>query len=90
MKTSIDRILTTHVGSLPRSKAVSDGVFAKEDNELKDESALHATIANAVKEVVKRQVENGIDVVSDGDDHRPCLIHRPRPVRTALRDARLH
>jgi len=67
MKTSIDRILTTHVGSLPRSKAVSDGVFAKEDNELKDESALHATIANAVKEVVKRQVENGIDVVSDGE-----------------------
>ncbi len=67
MKTSIDRILTTHEGSLPRSKAVSDGVFAKENNDLKDQSALQATITNAVKEVVKRQVENGIDVVSDGE-----------------------
>ncbi len=67
MKTSTDRILTTHVGSLPRSQAVTDGVFAREKGTLEDESALQATIARAVTEVVKRQVATGIDVVSDGE-----------------------
>ena len=67
MKTSTDRILTTHVGSLPRSQAVTDVVFGKEQGTLKDEQRYHDTIAAAVKEVVKRQVETGIDIVSDGE-----------------------
>lgn len=67
MKTSKERILTTHVGSLPRSKAVTDGVFAKENAESFDASLLEKTIAEAVNEVVRRQVEAGIDVVSDGE-----------------------
>jgi len=67
MKTSKEKILTTHVGSLPRSKAVTDGVFAKENNASNDEAALQETISDAVKDVVKRQVETGIDVVSDGE-----------------------
>lgn len=67
MKTSVDRILTTHVGSLPRSKAVSDGVFAEENGELIDKTALQATISKAVQEVVSRQVEADVDVVSDGE-----------------------
>jgi 5-methyltetrahydropteroyltriglutamate--homocysteine methyltransferase len=67
MKTGGDRILTTHVGSLPRTQAVTDGVFAKEDGTLEDEAALAATIAGAVDDVVRRQAETGIDVVSDGE-----------------------
>ena len=60
-----DRILTTHVGSLPRSKAVTDVVFAHERDESMDSSA--AIIAHAVKLVVARQVENKVDIVSDGE-----------------------
>jgi len=67
MKTSDDRILTTHVGSLPRSEAVTEGVFAKEEGRLRDKSVLDRTIADAVIDVVSRQAEAGIDVVSDGE-----------------------
>ena len=67
MKTSIDRILTTHVGSLPRSQAVTEVVFARDKGVSLDEAAASATIAAAVSDVVRRQVEAGIDVVSDGE-----------------------
>ena len=67
MKTSQERILTTHVGSLPRSEAVTQGVFARDRGELKDAQALRNVIAAAVKDVVRRQVEAGVDVVSDGE-----------------------
>ena len=67
MKTSVDRILTTHVGSLPRSKAVTDGVFAKENAQPFDEQLLAKTIASAVDDVVAKQVEVGVDIVSDGE-----------------------
>ena len=67
MKTSTDRILTTHVGSLPRSKAVTDLVFAKEREEAVDEVLFHQTIKEAVDAVVKKQKSAGIDIVSDGE-----------------------
>ena len=67
METGIDRILTTHVGSLPRSKRVADAVFAKENGDLGDEEAFQETIAEAVQQIVRRQVEAGVDVVSDGE-----------------------
>ena len=67
MKGSSERILTTHVGSLPRSQAVTDVLFARENGTLTDVSAAEATIAEAVVAVVRRQVEAGIDVVSDGE-----------------------
>lgn len=67
MKTSTDRILTTHVGSLPRSKAVTDLVFAKEREEAVDNTLFHQTIEKAVQAVVKRQIEAGVDIVSDGE-----------------------
>ena len=65
MKTSTDRILTTHVGSLPRSQEVTDVLFARETGEPMAKGA--AVIAAAVKEVVRKQVEAGIDLVSDGE-----------------------
>ena len=67
MKSSKNRILTTHVGSLPRSKAVTDVVFAQEHGEITDERAASEIIAQAVKDVVTRQAESGVDVVSDGE-----------------------
>ncbi len=67
MKTSADRILTTHVGSLPRSEAVTRGIFAIENEEPVDLDAHCSEIASAVVEVVGRQVEVGIDAVSDGE-----------------------
>jgi len=68
MKYSSERILTTHVGSLPRSKAVTDLVFAREAAGTSEITAAdEAILASAVDEVVKRQVTSGIDVVSDGE-----------------------
>jgi 5-methyltetrahydropteroyltriglutamate--homocysteine methyltransferase len=67
MITSTERILTTHVGSLPRSKAVTDLVFAKERGENVDEQQFSRTIQAAVDTVVARQVASGIDIVSDGE-----------------------
>ncbi len=65
MQTSQHRILTTHVGSLPRSKAVTEVVFAHENGETLPDAAV--TIRDAVNDVVARQVAVGIDVVSDGE-----------------------
>ena len=62
-----DRILTTHVGSLPRSKAVTDLVFAAERGDLVDQGEFGRVIGEAVDEVVARQVAVGIDLVSDGE-----------------------
>ena len=60
-------IQATHVGSLPRSQAVVDNLFAKERGETIDESAFDACMADAVSETVRRQVGAGIDIVSDGE-----------------------
>jgi 5-methyltetrahydropteroyltriglutamate--homocysteine methyltransferase len=67
MRLSTDRILTTHVGSLPRSKAVTGVLFARERGDSLDARADAAEITDAVAEVVRRQVAIGIDVVSDGE-----------------------
>ena len=65
MKTSTDRILTTHVGSLPRSKKVTDCVFAHERDEPLDEAP--QIISAAVMDVVKKQENARVDIVSDGE-----------------------
>ena len=65
MKTSTDRILTTHVGSLPRSQEVTDVLFGREAGDPKAKG--DPVIADAVKDVVRRQVEAGVDLVSDGE-----------------------
>jgi 5-methyltetrahydropteroyltriglutamate--homocysteine methyltransferase len=62
-----DRILTTHVGSLPRSRAVTDLVFAHEREEAVDAATFDRVIGDAVDACVARQVEVGIDLVSDGE-----------------------
>ena len=62
-----DRILTTHVGSLPRSAAVTELVFAAERGEAVDGAQFDAVIGAAVNAAVARQVAAGIDLVSDGE-----------------------
>ena len=60
-------ILTTHVGSLPRPKNVSDLLFKRENNEVYDQEYFEEVILNGVYDVVKKQVEIGIDIISDGE-----------------------
>ena len=67
MKLSTDRILTTHVGSLPRPQDVVDLLMAKEQGQPFDPAQFERTMARAVDEVVRRQVAVGLDVVSDGE-----------------------
>lgn len=67
MKRSTDRILTTHVGSLPRSQAVVDLLFKREGSEPYDAAEFDRVMAQAVSDTVQRQVDIGIDVVSDGE-----------------------
>ncbi len=67
MKNSIDRILTTHVGSLPRSKAVTDVVFGRERGDPISDTDFGTVIRGAVEDVVARQRSAGVDVVSDGE-----------------------
>jgi len=61
------RIKTTHVGSLPRSQDVVDYIFARENNTTYETSEFDACMTAAVSETVRKQVEAGIDFVSDGE-----------------------
>jgi 5-methyltetrahydropteroyltriglutamate--homocysteine methyltransferase len=67
MKMSTDRILTTHVGSLPRSQAVVDQLLIKERGERPDEAVYDRTMRAAVSQMVHKQIAIGVDVVSDGE-----------------------
>lgn len=62
-----DRILTTHVGSLPRSAAVTELIFAHERGEPVDAARFDEVLTVAVDACVERQVACGVDVVSDGE-----------------------
>ncbi|MDP6707818.1 MAG: cobalamin-independent methionine synthase II family protein [Alphaproteobacteria bacterium] len=67
MKLSSERILTTHVGSLPRPEALREMLMARESGETPDTQALDEAAREAVLAIVERQVRLGIDVVSDGE-----------------------
>ena len=71
MKRSTDRILTTHVGSLPRPDDVCAMLIAKEKGEKIDAAAFDALVSKAVQAVVRRQVEAGVDIVCDGEMAKP-------------------
>ena len=87
MKRSTDRILTTHVGSLPRPDRLLDHLEAEEQGLEFDRETLRDDAAATVKDIVARQVASGIDVVSDGEiskigytfyvKHRLAGIGRP-------------
>ena len=64
---SVDRIATTHVGSLPRSDMVSDVVLAIEQGAAVSDELFDAVISDAVDVAVATQKKIGIDIVSDGE-----------------------
>ena len=61
------KILTSHVGSLPRTQDVVDFIFARENGESYDQAAFDNCMSSACNETVRRQVEAGVDIVSDGE-----------------------
>lgn len=63
----MNRLLTTHVGSLPRTQEVVDFLFARERGQAYELAEFDAAMAEAVDETVRRQVESGVDIVSDGE-----------------------
>src|SRR6267142_2132446 len=70
MKLSTDRILTTHVGSLPRPPDLLAFLEARETGREVDQAAFAACLTNAVREVVAKQVAAGIDSVCDGEQSK--------------------
>ncbi len=67
MKTSSERILTTHVGSMPRPQYVVDQLFAQDRGEGYDQAEFDQVMRRAVREAAAKQVEAGVDVISDGE-----------------------
>src|SRR5215471_9739600 len=71
MQRSTDRILTTHAGSLPMPPDLSEMLRAKEAGQPYDEPALQRHLASAVAAAVQKQAENGIDIMTDGEQSNP-------------------
>src|SRR6202046_2420280 len=70
MITSRDRILATHVGSLPRNAALSSLLVAREEGAVVDKAQLEAEMDRAVRHVVEEQAKAGIDIGNDGEQQR--------------------
>ncbi|MGE5168813.1 MAG: cobalamin-independent methionine synthase II family protein [Rudaea sp.] len=71
MRRSTERFLTTHTGSLPRPEDLVRTMYAREEGVPVDPQALERRIAQAVGEVVRKQLDAGIDVVNDGEMSKP-------------------
>jgi 5-methyltetrahydropteroyltriglutamate--homocysteine methyltransferase len=71
MQTSRDRILTTHVGSLPRPPALRQLLIKKDQGEPYDKGELKRLTREAVFAIVRRQAEVGIDIIDDGEMSKP-------------------
>jgi 5-methyltetrahydropteroyltriglutamate--homocysteine methyltransferase len=71
MQTSRDRILTTHVGSLPRPPELRAVLVEKDQGRPYDKEALARLVRQAVAAIVRRQVEVGVDIVNDGEMSKP-------------------
>jgi len=67
MKRSTDRILTTHTGSLPLPPPVRQALAAKRRGGDYDQTVINATLTTAIGEVVRRQIEVGVDIIGDGE-----------------------
>jgi len=67
MKTSVDRILTTHVGSLPRSPEVLAFLFAQDKGEAYDPAKFEDAMRVGVEAAVRKQAEAGLDILNDGE-----------------------
>jgi len=70
MKRSEQRVLTTHTGSLPRPRELLLPLHARDSGEPYDAVALERQISDAIKNVVRKQADYGIDIVDDGEHGR--------------------
>ena len=98
MKLSTDRILTTHVGSLPRPQEVVEFLFAQDRGDKYDPAKFDQALRAGVLDVLRKQVESGVDIVSDGEmgkiSYATYIRHRmtgfegdsPRPTPQDLED----
>jgi len=71
MKTSQDRILTTHVGSLPRPPELKELLVRKDQGQPYDKEALDHLTRQAVFDIVRRQAQTSVDIVNDGEMSKP-------------------
>jgi len=71
MQRSTDHFLTSHVGSLPRDKALMQMMFAQEDGVPVDISAMATRVSQSVADIVYKQKSLGIDIVNDGEMSKP-------------------
>ncbi len=67
MEDNLKKISVTHVGSLPRKQEVVDFIFARENNQKYNQDDFDNVMNKAVLETVKKQVDSGVDIVSDGE-----------------------
>jgi 5-methyltetrahydropteroyltriglutamate--homocysteine methyltransferase len=88
MKRNTDRILTTHVGSLPRPDVLREMLVARDEGQAYDNDAFEPAIRAAVVDVVKQQREAGLDIINDGEQSKRSWStyarerlggHQPRP-----------
>lgn len=74
MKRGSNRILTTHAGSLPRPTELLEVMQAKERGQPYDQQAYATRLKSAVAEVVRKQVEHGLDIIDDGEFGKPSFL----------------
>src|SRR5262252_3241037 len=95
MQRSTDRILTTHVGSLIRTREIIDGMKARTLGQPYDQAALQTAIHDGIRQIVRKQVEIGIDVPNDGEYSRTSFTAyinerlsglEPRPLQPGERN----
>lgn len=67
MKRSTERILTTHTGSLPRPNDLVELLYKRANDGTVDEAAFQSRVTDAVNEIVRKQLDSGIDIVNDGE-----------------------
>ncbi|HXN84885.1 MAG TPA: hypothetical protein VN867_02390, partial [Candidatus Binataceae bacterium] len=74
MRSSENRILTTHAGSLPRPKALAQMLGRKSRHESVDDAALEQMIAESTRHVIERQLQAGIDLGNNGEQSRESFF----------------
>src|SRR5438067_451387 len=74
MKISTHRILTTHVGSIPRPESIRSLLRARYTGQPVDDAQLAAHVTDAVRDVVRKQSDTGLDVISDGEMSKTTFL----------------
>ena len=87
LQQNIDRIQTTHIGSLPRPRRLLDALKAKYSGEAWDEKAFQQALREEVANVVREQVQCGIDIVTDGEFSKPGFFTYIRERLEGFRNA---